>query len=215
MYKNWNKEFNTVLINPEYDRIIDKVYNYAKEIDRNIKKEDLIPELPIKTSEQSYISVGVGTTDSNRMCSPKKLAEFLEYLIILDKSIKIYLLGYGKRDEEYSENLIKILGKNNLVSYVSSLNLGETTKMIADSKLYIGFDSGLYNISYGLRKKTIGIFLEELKSFQHSAKYVKIIVKANSVDEMTINDNYYNNVLMNEISLNSFKKAYHYFYPKK
>ena len=36
IYKNWNKEFNTVLINPEYDRIIDKVYNYAKEIDSNI-----------------------------------------------------------------------------------------------------------------------------------------------------------------------------------
>ena len=175
----------------------------------------MVPDLPIKTSEKNYITVGVGTTDSNRMCSPKKMAEFLGYLITADKNVKIYLLGYGKRDGEYSKKLVEILGEDNVVNYVSKLNLGETTKMIADSKLYIGFDSGLYNISYGLRKKTIGIFLEELKSFQHSAKYVKIIVKANSVDEMTINDNYYNNVLMNEISLNSFKKAYHYFYPKK
>ena len=215
MYKSWNKEFHTILIDPEYDRIIDKVYNYASKIESNLKKVDLIPELPIKTSEKNYITVGVGTTDSNRMCSPKKLAEFLEYLIISDKNVKIYLLGHGKRDREYSQKLVEILGKDNLTNYVNKLNLGESTKMIADSKLYIGFDSGLYNISYGLRKKTIGIFLEELKSFQHNAEYVKIVVKENDENEITISDDYYNNKLMNEISLNSFVKAYRYFYPEK
>ncbi len=215
MYESWNKKFHTVLVDPEYDRIIDKVFNYAREIEGGIKKEDLVPELPIKTSEKAYITVGVGTTDSSRMCSPKKLAEFLKYLVNLDKNIKIHLLGHGKRDENYSKKLIEILGKDNLISYVSKLNLGESTKMIADSKLYIGFDSGLYNIAYGLRKKTIGIFLEELKSFQHNAEYVKIVVKENDENETEVYDEYYNNKLMNEISLNSFIKAYYYFYPEK
>ena len=41
------------------------------------------------------------------------------------------------------------------------------------------------------------------------------MVKENDENEITISDDYYNNKLMNEISLNSFVKAYHYFYPEK
>ena len=46
--------------------------------------------------------------------------------------------------------------------------------------------------------------MEELKSFQHNAEYVKIVVKENDENEITISDDYYNNKLMNEISLNSW-----------
>ena len=42
-----------------------------------------------------------------------------------------------------------------MISYVNKLNLVETMYQITHAKLYIGFDSGLYNMAYALGKKQI------------------------------------------------------------
>ena len=56
-----------------------------------------------------------------------------------------------------------------IINLVNKTNLKEVFEIIADSRLFIGFDSGLYNYSYSSRKKTIVLFKDLNSPFKHEA----------------------------------------------
>ncbi len=211
IFENWKDISNKKLTHSKGEKVLDILYNYTYElIDKTIKKEDLIPKLEISTSEGEYISVGVGSSDKNKISSPKKLAEFLKAIIVKKSEIKFHILGNGKDDENYFEELQKEISGDNLINLIGKINIVESTKDIANSKLFIGFDSGLYNIAYALEKKSIIIVsMNRRQHFFHKSNNLKFIHnELNEKKVEVIEDKKYINEDLNSISLGVFEKAF-------
>ena len=207
---NWKRLFPLKVIPKSNGEIIESVYNFAKEIDENITKEELRPVLDIQTKESEYITVGIGAGGDYKVASPTVLAEFLNYIIFIDPDIKLHILGNGKNQEEYYEKLKKIIKSENLINFVDKLSLVEAMKHIADAKLYIGFDSGLYNIAYALNKKILAIVsMKNSQSCYHTSKNIEFIYRTdNDKSVRKIKDKTYTNEDLNQIPLERFIEKY-------
>ena len=172
------KKGNINMIEKKGEKVLEILYNYTKKfINSDIKKEKIRPELNIKTADMGYIAVGIGASDKRKMASPEKLAEFLTILSIENPDIKFHMLGYGKSDISYFQELEEYFKfDENLVCMVNKLTLVETVREIAKSKLYIGFDSGLYNVAYALKKKQICmISLNRSQDFFHEDSNIRFL----------------------------------------
>lgn len=205
--KNWNGKYEKILIPTKNEKALDVVYEFASKIDKDIKKESLIPDLKVAKREDDYISVGVGASGKFKVSSPKKLGEFLNYIKHTNPEMKFHLLGNGENEEKYADELKRI------VDLVGKISLNDVIKEIANSKMYIGFDSGLYNLAYSLNKKIIVIVSrKESKIFHHDSNNIKLVMRnEGTYNSEHINDPVYNNNEMNEIYLETFSKAYESF----
>lgn len=208
---NWKKD-NINTVKKKKGKVLEVLYDYThKFIKYDIEKEHIKPELDIETLDMGYIAVGVGASNKKRIASPEKMAEFLKILIKENNDIKFHMLGYGKNDILYFQELIKYFDSDkNLVCLVNKLNLVETMKQIANAKLYIGFDSGLYNMAYALKKKQICIVsLNGSQDFFHEDKNIKFLYKElnENIEEKAVNSDYNNDI--NLISDKAFRKVFH------
>lgn len=212
IFDSWLIENNITVIDSSGEKILDKVYNYAKVIDNKIEIEEMIPNLEINKLEMNYISVGIGASDKIRIPAPEKLAEFLNY-ISQKEECYFYILGYGKTQNEYFKKLEKFIDKKErLINYVGKLSLMESIEKIANSKLYIGFDSGLYNIAYALKKNIIAITDEKIcPEYRHESKNIKFVHKKEGEESFRIEDLEYKNENLNSISINAFIREYESF----
>lgn len=205
----WPKK-NVKLTEKKGKKIIEILYNYAVNlVDPDIKIQELKPKINIPTSEQDYIAVGIGSSDKKKMASPKKLSEFLNTILKAYPDTKFHILGNGRNDEVYYKDIEKIIDNKNLVNYVSKLSLIESSAQIANAKLYIGFDSGLYNIAYSLNKKQICIIsLNRNQHFFHEDEKIKFIYKELNFEQT---ENSIESIYNNDIDLISPEIFYHYF----
>ena len=212
IFNSWKESGNVVTVNSTGKKILDKIYDYAIIVDDKVLKKDLIPDLEIEKSEKNYIAVGIGASDKIRIISPKKLAEFLNY-ISENSQVEFHILGYGKTQEEYYKKLEKYTkNKNVIISYVSRLSLKESVVEIANSKLYIGFDSGLYNIAYTLRKKILAITDEKIcPEYRHESSNIRFVHRSNEDKLVKSDDLEYKNENLNSVSLETFIKEYRFF----
>ena len=210
--RKWTGKCEKVLIPTNKGKVLEVVYEFAQYVEKNIKKEFLRPCLDVKKNEYNYISIGVGASGRSRVSSPKKLGEFLNYVKNKNSEIKFHLLGNGKNEESYANELKKILGESSIVDFVGKIDLKGVIDEIANSKMYIGFDSGLYNMAYALNKKIILLASkEESNGFYHESKNIKIIFRENCTNTPYLEDLVYNNKEMNGIDLSSFICAYESF----
>ncbi|MGL5578725.1 MAG: glycosyltransferase family 9 protein, partial [Fusobacteriaceae bacterium] len=121
---------------------------------------------------------------------------------------KIYLLGSGKLHHAYAENLLENIKSVNLINMVNKTNLKEAFNLIARSRLFIGFDSGLYNLAFTLRKPTIVLFRSKENGFAHEVPWVKVLLPQKNIDPSEIKVNsIYSNKEINSISKESFREA--------
>ena len=212
IFKTWKKKHKVNFISKDGEKILDVIYNYAKIIDENIEKKDVIPKFSDTCGwvKGDFISVGIGAGADNRVICSKKMVEFLGYIISGNSEIKIHLLGNGKNQEIYASKLEKELGNKNIINKVSKLSLKEVINEIRSSKLYIGFDSGLYNIAYAAGIDVIAIVDENLSpATHHRSEKIRFLVKEDhKLDSRELLDPVYNNKNLNSISLETFIKIY-------
>ena len=207
--KKWHGHYKKILIPTKRDSVLDAVYELAVVIDKNITKNSLIPEINVPHDVENYISLGVGASGREKICSPAKLAEFLNYVAEKDPTVKFHLLGNGKHEEMYGKYLKTMIDNNKIIDKIGKIELREVLSEIASSKMYIGFDSGLYNLAYALNKNIIMLAsAAEYSAFHHKRENIKIILRDQNKKTKPLNDPQYNNTEMNGIDLSDFAATF-------
>lgn len=215
-YKNkkiklWKKAKMIELVSMKGNKIIDIVYNYAKVIKSGVTKEEIEPKLKLaNTTEKEYVSICLGAGRNERVIAPIKLIEMLKEIIKENPKVKFHVVGKGGTQEKYLEAILKELPKDNFINLIGKLSLLESIKVIAESKFYIGFDSGLYNIAYTLGKKIILIVTDKYDTlfFHESENIKKVMLKESDIINDDDIDKLYKNKYLNSIPVENFTEAY-------
>ena len=215
-YKNkkikfWKNAKVVELVSTKGNKIIDIVYNYAKVIKNDVTRKEVEPELKIMdTMEKDYISICLGAGATEKVIAPVKLIEMLKEIIRENPKVKFHVVGKGDNQEKYLETILKELPKDNFIDSIGKLSLLESIKVIAESKFYIGFDSGLYNVAYTLGKKIILIVTDEYDTlfFHESEKIKKVMLKKSDIVNNDDVDKLYKNIYLNSIPVENFTEAY-------
>lgn len=204
-----------------YRNVIDKLWSYGKIVKKDCERADVIPDLRryyIREAVEGIV-VGVGASNKERIATPNKMVEIIEKIIEKKPNEKIYLVGSGEKQRKYAKQLTQKIKSSNVIDLVDKMSLLEVVERINKSKFYIGFDSGLFNIAYSLRKKTIGIF-GNISGFEHREDYVAIIsvsekplkieqgnlIKVTEV-ETDNKDKYFGNRILNNFNVEVLDKA--------
>lgn len=206
--KIYNKFYTKEIKVNKNEKILNQIKIIGENIlDRNLREDELIPDLKMnKDLKNEGIVIAVGSTSREKVCSPYRMLDYVKEIEKEFPEEKIYLVGNGKLQLEYAEYLIENLKELKIINFVDRTNLREVFEIIGKSRLFIGFDSGLYNYSYSLRKKTIALFKDLNSPFKHDAEWVKVLgPEKERIDDFK--DKNYPNEELNNISVETFKKA--------
>ena len=97
--------------------------------------------------------IGLGAASPDRRWSSKKYADLINQLSINFPDYKIILLGAV----DVIDDALYISAHTKAVNLVGDLSLYEATKIISESELYIGNDSGLMHIAAAVRTPVVEI----------------------------------------------------------
>lgn len=168
--------------------------------------EDIYPDLRNRFDiAEKNIVIAVGSTGRYKICSPLKMAEYIKVLKEKFPNDEIILVGNGDLQLKYAEKLIELLPNIKFKNMVNRTSLKEVFNIVAYSKLFVGFDSGLYNLCFTLRKKGIGLFRDTTVSFAHDVPWLKNI--GPEENEKVIFDENYTDEKINKIPVEKFRKA--------
>lgn len=172
----------------------------------SIDKKELIPDISDKFEvKEENIVIAVGSTGRHKVCSPKIMAEYIKVLKEKFPEKTVQLVGNGDTQMKYAKDLIDILGEEKIENLVNKTSLKEVFELLAKSYLFIGFDSGLYNACYAMRKKGIALFGEQWTTFMHNVPWIKIL-KPTKVREDIV-DKEYPEKTINSITVEEFRKG--------
>ena len=208
---NWQVERNNKYYTKSYilenDYVMNQVAFMGKEIlGKNFKKEDMIPDLKnIFGYGEKNIVVAVGSTEKERVCSPILMSKYLQEILLKYPNEKIVLVGNGERQNKYAETIIEILNNKNVENLVDKTTLKEVFEIVSKSYLFIGFESGLYNLSFVTRKNGIVLFRDKENIFLHNVPWLKIITPKEIV--LQVEDEDYPNKIINSITVEEFREA--------
>lgn len=209
--ENWqvkrNNRYYTKGFKLSGDYILTQVAVIGREaLNREIDEKELIPDLRelFKIEEESVV-VAVGSTERSRVCSPILMAKFLEAVIEKYPDKDIILVGNGELQYRYAERLKEIMKSDKLKNLVNKTSLKEVFELVAKSSLFIGFESGLYNLCFTLKKKGIILFSVKENPFYHNVSYLKILTP--KIVREDIIDKEYPAYKINSINENDFRKA--------
>ncbi|MGL4976820.1 MAG: glycosyltransferase family 9 protein, partial [Cetobacterium sp.] len=139
----------------------------------DVSSEEIKPDIRDKFKiAENEIVVAVGSTGRDKVCSPILMAQYLEEVQTMFPEKKILLVGNGDLQSSYAEELLKILGNKNIENLINKTSVKEVFEIVAKSSLFIGFDSGLYNSTFALRKKSIGLFRNKSGAFIHNESWM-------------------------------------------
>lgn len=188
-----------------------KILEIVKEIgegilDIKLNLEEITPDLRnIFNIAEKNIVIAVGSTARDRVCSPLKMAEYIKILKEKFPNDEIILVGNGNLQLEYAEKLIKLLPNIKFKNMVNKTSLKEVFDIVAGSKIFVGFESGLYNLCFTLRKRGIGLFKDTTVPFAHEVPWLKNI--GPEENEKVIFDEDYPDEKINKIPVEKFRKA--------
>lgn len=208
---NWQVERNNKYYTKSYilenDYVMNQVALMGKEIlGKNFKKEEMIPDLKsIFGYGEKNIVVAVGSTEKERVCSPILMSKYLQEILLKYSNEKIILVGNGERQNKYAETIVEILNNKNVENLVDKTSLKEVFEIVSKSYLFIGFESGLYNLSFVTRKNGIILFRNRENIFFHNVPWLKIITPKEIVFQ--VEDKDYPNKIINSITIEEFKEA--------
>lgn len=198
------------------EQVMDKKYNYILEqhidllekltkekftvddVKPNLKKE--FRNLNIKNT----ISIGIGASNRVRTLPIKKMIEIINLLLKKFPDKKIVLLGSGKKQEEYTKEIIKVIKNKNLINMVEKIKLIETLEIVANSDLFIGYDSGLINAAFAFQTKYICLHWGKVETWWHKFENCITLIG----DEKNIEkDETYGTDILNSITILQVEEA--------
>lgn len=192
----------------------DKTYTLDRQIllmdevlNRSFTRDELRPDMREMFKEKKYddvISIGIGASSEQKTLPIKNMSKILKMLSKRYPNKKIILLGNGKKQEYYSKQLIENCNCKNIESYIGKISLIETIRVINDSDFFLGYDSGLSNIAFALRKKYVCLFWTDMTVWQHPFDDLKII-KGNGINPE--NDGYHGTDILNSIKVEQVEEA--------
>jgi hypothetical protein len=154
---------------PEVNRVLFSFYR-MNHLLGYIKSENevcLLSKASLKISDQdaqlvsnlnlplNFISIAIGGEWSYR--TYKKWYEVINLLIIMDENLKIVLVG-SMNALSLSEELLKKIHLDNVISYVDKFSFMQTAEIIKKSKLLICCDGGLMHAANALNTPILPIF---------------------------------------------------------
>jgi len=195
--KNYMEKNEKYILNPIYKLI-------KSEIDENLTFEDIKPDMrPYYKIKTSGIMVGVGASHESKVFPSEKMIEVLKVVQKKYPKEKIYLLGANNKQKNYAETVVKGLNSNLVINLVNKISLIESIERVAESKLYLGFDSGLYHVAYSL-KKDIVVFFGRVSGFEHPEPNIKILM---GDGKNPMRDSYYGNEFVNSVKISQVEEA--------
>lgn len=209
------EEEKFILTGKKYDtsQTVDYILNkhlflLNKILDRKVIINDIIPDMRVYFPETKYhniITIAVGTADYIKTPTFNNLCKYIEGILRLNLNKDIYLLGTGDKQNAVATELISTIQSKKLKNMVDKLNLIEVMQMIKDSDLFIGGDSGLYNIAFCLKTKTICLhWKDNYPLWEHRTENIKIL-KGKGGKEYT--DKQYGTDILNSITFEQIKEA--------
>ncbi|MCX5774534.1 MAG: hypothetical protein NTX05_08035 [Fusobacteria bacterium] len=105
----------------------------------------------IELNDKLKISIGVGANYIGRMASPEKLLKIIEKIYVTYPNIEITLIGKGQFEQDYAKRIMNNIDKNiNIEDRVSLLDTKSIIGTLLTTDIYIGYDSGIYNLAFRL-----------------------------------------------------------------
>lgn len=205
----YNKYFTKPFkVSESHRKILNKMRELGEKIlEREVSLEEIIPDLRDKFPiDNKDIVIAIGSTDRKKICSPLKMKEYIEEILKIYPNEKIILVGNGELQKNYAKEILKMIPNKNIVNFVDKTNLMEAFELVTKSKLFIGFDSGLYNLCFVTRKKGIGLFRDTSVPFAHEVPWLKNIGPSEKIGR-SIKDSEYPDEKINSISVESFRNA--------
>lgn len=185
------KEYTSDEVRPN----VENFKNILPKNTRNSNEKDLLP-----------IAVGIGAATSLKMMSPAKIIEIVHFLSDRYPERELLLLGTGKRQKKYVEDIIDNIKNTNIKNFVDKTTLKESIELLDNSYFFIGFDSGLGNIAFSLRKKIISLFWQNtFKLWMHDKFDESKVIYGDGKNP--INDGINGNDIVNSITTEQVKKA--------
>ncbi|MGL4537929.1 MAG: glycosyltransferase family 9 protein [Cetobacterium sp.] len=194
----------------------DKKYNYILEqhIDllEKLTKEkfslnDIRPNLKkeFKNSNiKNTISIGIGASNTIRTLPVKKMIEIINLLLKRFPNKEVILLGSGRKQEEYTKEIMRVIKNKNLINKVEKIKLIETLEIVANSDLFIGYDSGLINAAFTFQTKYICLHWGKVETWWHKFENCVTLIG----DEKNIEkDETYGTDILNSITISQIEDA--------
>ena len=158
-----------------------------KMLKRKFTLEDVKPDIRRYFPDKKYeniISIALGASNDKRTLPIYKMKKIILQLLNKFPNKTIILLGAGKKQNNYCNILMNDLKNNERVKEtIDKIPLLETIQIIKDSDLFIGYDSGLLNIAFTLRKKSICLhWSKEKYIWEHDCEFVKTL-KGNGIEK--------------------------------
>lgn len=189
-------------------KVLENIKDIAENIlNEKIKLEDIIPNLGEKfNKKEEGIVIAVGSTARDRVCSPNRMKEYILEVSKFYPNEKIILVGNGELQKQYANFLLEELPGLNIKNLIDKTTLKEVFEIVASSKLFVGFESGLYNFCFVIRKKGIALFKNVDVPFAHEVPWLKIIGPDEEKIDNLFDENYPDEKI-NNISVKKFRKA--------
>ncbi|MGL5052265.1 MAG: glycosyltransferase family 9 protein [Cetobacterium sp.] len=209
--ENWQVSRNNKYYTESYELksgyVMNQVSRMVKEILKvDLDAKELTPNIrELFEIEENEVVVAVGSTGRDKVCSPKLMAQYLKEIQKYLPEKKILLVGNGDLQFNYAQELLEILENEKIENLVNKTSIKEVFEIVAKSSLFIGFDSGLYNSTFSLRKKAIGLFRNKSGAFIHDENWLKILTPSKVREDIL--DKEYPNLEINSITVEEFKKA--------
>lgn len=157
-----------------------------KILKRKFTLEDVKPDIRKYFPDRKYeniISIAVGAANYPKSPTYNNLKLYITGLLNKFPNKKILLLGSGDKQQKTVKDLINEISSERIVDLIDKINLKEVMQVIKDSDLFIGGDSGLYNIAFALNRKVICLHGYKNKTlFEHEFSNVRIL-KGNGTEK--------------------------------
>lgn len=194
-----NKKYNYILEQHiDLLEILTKEKFNLNDIRPDLKKE--FRNLNIKNT----ISIGIGASNPIRTLPIKKMIKIIELLLRKFPNKSIVLLGSGKKQEEYAKEVMKAIKNKNLINKVEKIKLIETLEIVANSDLFIGYDSGLINAAFTFQTKYICLHWGNVETWWHKFENcITLIGDGKNIEK----DEVYGTDILNSISISQIEDA--------
>lgn len=185
------------------------LYILKNMLNKNFTLEEVIPDISKYFEQIKYkniITVAVGSAGDEKTPTYENYKKYINILLNTFKEKEIYLLGSGKKQKITANELEKEFNNKKIKNMVDKVELKEVFQMIKDSDLFIGPDSGLYNIAFSLNKKIICLhWYKEKSMWEHISE--NIIILKGDEKNLSSKKEKYGTPTLNSITENQFKEA--------